>query len=194
MPAAGNWGAPAQQPPAAGGWGAPAAAQQPAPGAGGWAAPQGMQQPISPYGAPPQGMSPMGAPGPGYAVPVAVGQHGPIGKMRNPVMVVVLTYVTCGIYGIISLLSMIGELKAFRQKNDLSPILFLLPVIGLLEMIKLPAKVLEAKRMAGVPNAQEPNVILYLFLGIYMLPADLNEIWQVASAKQGYGVQAPGGM
>lgn len=109
-------------------------------------------------------------------------------------MVVVLTYVTCGIYGLFALLSMLSELKAFRQKNDINPILFLLPVIGILEMIKLPAKVLEAKRMAGVPNAQEPNVILYLFLGLYMLPADLNEIWQVASAKQSYGSLQSGGM
>lgn len=111
--------------------------------------------------------------------------------MRNPVMVVVLTYVTCGLYGIYALLTMLGELKAFRQKNDITPILFLLPVISILEMVKLPAKVLDAKRMAGVPNAQEPNVILYLFLWFYMLPADLNEIWQIASAKHGYGALPP---
>jgi hypothetical protein len=175
----------AHQQPAGGGWGPQPGMQQP-----------GMQQPgsYSPYGAPPQGIQPMAAPGAGYAMPAAIGQHGPIGKMRNPVMVVVLTWVTCGLYGIIALFSMLGELKAFRQKNDINAILFLLPVISLLEMIKLPAKVLDAKRMAGVPNAQEPNVILYLLLGIYMLPADLNEIWQVASAKQTYGALPPGGM
>jgi hypothetical protein len=110
-------------------------------------------------------------------------------------MVVVLTYLTCGLYGFLSLISMTGELKAFRQKNDINPILFLIPVLGLLELLKLPAKVLEAKRMAGVPNAQEPNVILYLFLGIYFLPADLNEVWQAASARQGIGaLPHPGGM
>lgn len=136
----------------------------------------------------------MAAPGGGYAMPMSAGQHGPVGKMRNPVMVVVLTYVTCGLYGIVAIWTMLSELKAFRQKNDINPVLFLLPVISLLEMLKLPAKVLDAKRMAGVPNAQEPNVILYLFLGIYMLPADLNEIWQVASAKQGYGALPPSGM
>jgi hypothetical protein len=136
-------------------------------------------------------MSPSGA---GYAMPMSAGQHGPIGKMRNPIMVVVLTYVTCGLYGLIALFTMLGELKAFRQKDDINPILFLVPILQILEMIKLPAKVLDAKRMAGVPNAQEPNVILYLLLGIYMLPADLNEIWQVASAKQNYGALPPGSM
>jgi hypothetical protein len=142
---------------------------------------------MSPYGAPPQGMQQLD---PAYANPGAP-YHGPIGKMRNPVMVVVLTYVTCGFYGIFALLSMLGELKAFRQKNDINPILFLIPVVSLLEILKLPAKVLDAKRMAGVPNAQEPNVILYLFLWFYMLPSDLNEIWQIASAKHGYGALPP---
>jgi hypothetical protein len=209
--------------PAAGGWGAPAPAPVPAqqPQQSPYGAPQspyGAPQspygaPQSPYGAPqspygdpsaygapagmagsPQAMQAAGGPGAGYAMQGAIGQHGPIGKTRNPVMVVVLTYVTCGIYGLIAILAMIGELKAFRQKDDLNPIMFLLPVISLLEMIKLPAKILDAKRMAGVPNAQEPNVILYLLLGIYMLPADLNEIWQVASARQGYGGLPPGSM
>lgn len=133
--------------------------------------------------------------GGGYGTPqIGPVSHGPIGKMREPVMVLILSFVTCGIYGIISMLSMLSELKAFRQKNDIQPILFLLPVISLIEVIKLPAKVLDAKRMAGVPNAQEPNVIVYLFLTLYMLPADLNEIWQVASAKQGgYGALPPSG-
>jgi hypothetical protein len=185
----------AHQQPAGGGWGPQPGMQQPGMQQPGMQQP-GMQQPMgySPYGAPPQGIQPMAAPGAGYAVPAAIGQHGPIGKMRNPIMVVVLTWVTCGLYGIVALFSMLGELKAFRQKNDINAILFLLPVIGWLEMIKLPAKVLDAKRMAGVPNAQEPNVILYFLLGIYMLPADLNEIWQVASAKQTYGALPPGGM
>jgi hypothetical protein len=69
-----------------------------------------------------------------------------------------------------------------------------IPILGLLEMLKLPAKVLEAKRMAGVPNAQEPNLILYLFLGIYFIPADLNEVWQAASARQAMGALPPPGM
>jgi hypothetical protein len=142
---------------------------------------------MAPYGSPP-GMSPGGQPG----FPMA--PHGPVGKIRNPVMVFVLTYVTCGLYGMLALFSMLGELNAFRQKNDINPIMLFIPILGLLEMLKLPAKVLEAKRMAGVPNAQEPNVILYLFLGIYFIPADLNEVWQAASARQAMGALPPPGM
>jgi hypothetical protein len=128
---------------------------------------------------------------PGYPIQGAMAPHGPIGKIRNPVMVVVLTYVTCGFYGLLALMQMAGELKAFRQKDDINAIMFFVPILGLLELLKLPAKVLEAKRMAGVPNAQEPNVILYLLLGIYFLPADLNEVWQAAAARQGMGALPP---
>jgi hypothetical protein len=48
----------------------------------------------------------------------------------------------------------------------------------------MPAKILEAKQMAGVPNPQVPNVILYLLLGPYFLATDLNEIWQAAGGGQ----------
>jgi hypothetical protein len=34
--------------------------------------------------------------------------------------------------------------------------------------------------MAGVPNAQVAHPVLYLFLSLYFLPNDLNEIWQAA--------------
>lgn len=158
--------------------------QTPSP-AGGFSAPL----PATPYGG---AMVPGGQPG--YPMSGAMTPHGPIGKMRNPVMVVVLTYVTCGLYGLLAMLSMLGELKAFRQRDDISPILFLLPILQLIELIKLPAKVLEAKRMAGVPNAQEPNVILYLFFWFYFMPADLNEVWQAAQARQGMGALPPAGM
>lgn len=146
---------------------------------------------MTPYGGPP-GMSPAGQPG--YPMPGSMSPHGPIGKIRNPVMVFVLTYVTCGLYGMLAIFSMLGELNRFRQKNDINPIMIFVPILGLLELFKLPAKVLEAKRMAGVPNAQEPNVILYLFLSFYFIPADLNEVWQAAAARQGMGALPPPGM
>jgi hypothetical protein len=50
-------------------------------------------------------------------------------------------------------------------------------------MWKLPEKVLDAKRMAGIPNPEVPQPIMYLLLGIYFLPNDLNEIWQGAGGS-----------
>jgi hypothetical protein len=116
----------------------------------------------------------------GYSSP---GAHGPVGQTRNPVMVLALSII-CFVYAAWQLWSMLNELKTFRGKDDLNPILFFVPILGLLEMWKLPEKILEAKRMAGVPNPEVPQPILYLLLGIWFLPNDLNEIWQAAGGSR----------
>jgi hypothetical protein len=125
----------------------------------------------------------------GYGMPsggapmVAVGAGGrPIGQTRNPIMVLVIGYVTCGLYMLIQMWGMYNELKAFRGKDDFNPILVLLFPIFFIWGI--PAKVLEAKQMAGVPNPQVASPILYLFLGAYFMAADLNEVWQAAGGGQ----------
>ncbi len=92
----------------------------------------------------------------------------------------------CGFYLIYVLWMEINELKAFRQKDDLNPILFLVPILNILLVWGLPAKVLEAKQMAGVPNAQVSHPVLYLFLWPYFLSNDLNEIWAAAKGGQQY--------
>jgi hypothetical protein len=94
-------------------------------------------------------------------------------------MVLVIGYI-CFIYAFIQLWGMLNELRAFRQKDDPNPILFLIPILNLIELWKLPEKVLEAKQMAGVPNPSVPHPVLYLLLWIYFLPADLNEVWKAA--------------
>ncbi len=98
-------------------------------------------------------------------------------------MVLLLGYVTCQIYSFIQLWGMSKELNAFRQKNDINPIFFVIPILGIIELWKLPAKVLEAKRLANVPNPQVPHPVLYLLLWPYFLTADLNEVWQSASRR-----------
>ncbi len=185
-PAAGGYGAPQGgygQPPQApqqpqygappGGYGAPAQPQYGAPPGGGYGAPQGgygapqggygrtrrLQPPQDPY-APPGGGAPLMPLGGAYG---GGGQRGPIGKIRNPIVTILLSCV-CFVYAIIQLWQMINELKAFRGKDDLNPILFFVPILNYIEMWKLGPKVLEAKQMAGVPNAQVMHPVLYLFL------------------------------
>ena len=194
QPPGGGYGAPAQPPqqqyggPPQGGYGqapqqqyggaVPPGGGYGAPQGGGYGAPGGFSPPQDPYGPPGGGapMVPMGGYGGG-------GQRGPIGKIRNPVMTIVLSCV-CFVYAIIQLWQMLNELKAFRGKDDLNPIMFFLPIISYIEMWKLNAKVLDAKQMAGVPNAQVASPVLYLFFAIFFLPGDLNEIWQAASGGQ----------
>jgi hypothetical protein len=84
----------------------------------------------------------------------------------------------------IQLWGMLNELKAFRGKDDINPILFFVPILNIIQLWNLPPKILEAKQMAGVPNAQVGHPVLYLFIGIYLLPVDLNEIWQAAGGGQ----------
>lgn len=101
-------------------------------------------------------------------------------------MVLVIGYI-CFIYAFIQLWQMLNELRDFRQKGDPNPVLFLIPILNLIELWKLPEKVLEAKQMAGVPNPTVPQPILYLLLWIYFLPADLNEIWKAAGGRPSQG-------
>jgi hypothetical protein len=103
--------------------------------------------------------------------------------MRNPVMVTVIGMV-CFVYAIIQIWQMFGELKAFRQKDDPNPIFLFIPVLNYIELWKLPEKVLEAKRLAGIPNPTTAHPALYLFLSLYFLPLELNEIWTAAGGAR----------
>jgi hypothetical protein len=93
----------------------------------------------------------------------------------------------CFVYAAIQLWGMINELKSFRQKDDLNPLFFFIPVLSLIEMWKLPEKVLDAKRMAGIATPVVPHPALYLFFWIYFLPLDLNEIWNAAGGAKAAG-------
>jgi hypothetical protein len=158
-------------------YGGPPPGGHPGQGPGGFTPPPGGPGGLAPYNPPPAfGGAPGGA---GAIVHATPGAHGPVGTTRNPIMVLAIGII-CAFYALWQLWGMLNELKAFRQKDDLNPIFFFIPILGLIEMWKLPEKVLDAKRMAGIPNPEVPQPILYLLLGIYFLPTDLNEIWQAA--------------
>jgi hypothetical protein len=109
------------------------------------------------------------------------GPHGPIGQERSWLVIIIVGSITCGLGYFWYWWNMVNELNAFRQKDDLNPILVL---VAPLLFFLLPDKVLEAKRMAGVANPTVQNPILYLLLGWYFFPNDLNEVWQAASRGQ----------
>jgi len=113
------------------------------------------------------------APG-GYGQP-AIAAKGPI---RNPVMVTLLTFVTCGVYGIVAIYSMMSELRGYLNKQEIVPWQILVPVLNFIIVIgKLPDWVTEAKRRAGSRNPQSSGPILYFFLLPYFLTKDMNEVW-----------------
>jgi hypothetical protein len=121
---------------------------------------------------------------PSGGAPIVTSAGGrPIGTTRNPIMTLVFSML-CFVYAIIQLWQMTNELKAFRGKDDIKPIFFFIPILGLIEMWKLPPKILEAKQMAGVPNPTVAHPVLYVFFSIFFLPNDLNEMWQAAGSGQ----------
>jgi hypothetical protein len=127
-----------------------------------------------------QGAAPMVyAGGPPYG---ARGAHGPVGNLRNPIVITLLGCI-CFPYLLFVMWSTVNELKAFRQKDDINPILLFVPILNLIMVWNLPEKVLEAKHMAGVPNPQVVHPVLYLLLWPYFFTTDLNEIFQAAGAQ-----------
>jgi hypothetical protein len=114
----------------------------------------------------------------------APGAHGPVGNVRNPI-VMLLVGMICAPYLLFVMYSALNELKAFRQKDDFNPILFIL--LWVVFVWQLPDKVREAKAMAGIQNPQTASAIMYFLLGPYFFLSDLNEIWQAAGGGRPAG-------
>ena len=119
----------------------------------------------------------------GGAAPVAA-VLGSSGKVRPIGRVVALGIVTFGIYWLVALWGAFNDFKSIRQKNDVNPILFFIPILGLIELIKLPPKVEETRTSTGVVNPVAPNVVLYVLFPQIFFIADLNEIVQAAANRR----------
>jgi hypothetical protein len=98
--------------------------------------------------------------------------------VRNPVMITVLTFVTCGVYGLVMLFVMLSELKAYLNKEEIVPWHIFVPILSLVVMLgKLPDWVTEAKQRAGSRNQQSAGPVLYFLLWPYFVTKDMNEVW-----------------
>jgi hypothetical protein len=114
----------------------------------------------------------------GGAALAPMSQTGAKPGVRNPVMVTVLTFVTCGLYGMITFYAMLSELKAYLNKEEIVPWHIFVPILGLIVLLgKLPGWVTEAKQRAGSRNPQSAGPIMYFLLAPYFVTKDLNEVW-----------------
>jgi hypothetical protein len=119
------------------------------------------------------------APG-GYAQQAAGGK----GPIRNPIMVTLLTMVTCGLYGIFTFYSMMSELRAYLNKQEIVPWHIFVPILGVIVMLgKLPGWVTEAKQRAGSRNPQSSGPVLYFLLFPYFFTKDMNDVWDPTGAS-----------
>ena len=79
---------------------------------------------------------------------------GPVGQTRNPVMVLLISMV-CAFYGLFQLWTMMNELKAYLNKDEIQAWHVLIPYYNLyLLWIKVPKWIGEAKQRAGSANPQ----------------------------------------
>ncbi len=152
------------------------AAPPPAPG---FAPAPGMMAPPG-YG----GMAPPGA-------PFGMGPTGGVGEMRDPMKMMILTLVTCGIWNIILIyFKVLPELKAYLNKSDqeLNPtkeliMALICGVFQFLTILKIGKLIQEAQRKAGRQNAQD-NGVNFLIFGFLFFPLaamkvqqEMNKIW-----------------
>jgi hypothetical protein len=124
--------------------------------------------PMGGMGGPMGGMGGMGGGG---------GMAGPKGQNRNPVMTLILGMVCC-LYAIWQAWSMLNELQQFTRDDDFKPWYMFIPMLNYYFLwVKVPEQVTKAKQMAGSRVQQSSGIVLYIFLPMYALSKDLNEVW-----------------
>jgi hypothetical protein len=149
----------------------PGTQQQAQGGPGGWAG--------SPYGDPAQGMQPT----PGRAGLYTVGEK------RDPIMVLLLSIVTCGIYLYYEIYKVSTELRDALGRQDVNPTLdIVLSIVtcGLYFIYlayRYPQLLLELQDRAGVQRNDISMVSLILavcglgIVSIFMIQTELNKVW-----------------
>jgi hypothetical protein len=108
--------------------------------------------------------------------PVSQTQNNP--QVRNPMMVLILTMVTCGLYGLVTSYMMLTELKGYLNKEEIVPWHIFVPVLGIIVLVaKAPGWVTEAKQRAGARNQESAGPVMYFLLAPYFFTKDMNEVW-----------------
>lgn len=148
----------------------------------GYGYPQGFQQQGQPFGG-------------GYGMPGMSGK-GPVGKIRNPVAVILLPLVTCGIYSIIWVNKISKEINAYYGQELTKPSY---PFLGLLcfpfwyvAFYKIDEALAKVFARENKPYEQSGTlwvILLLLFVGWFIVPYKiqtyLNELWEGNQAYPG---------
>jgi hypothetical protein len=153
-------------------------------GAPGYGPPPGYGQP-PPYGM----MQPGGFPGP-------AGGLFSLGEKREPGLVILFTFLTCGIYGIWWYHTYATEIKNSLNRQDLSPtrdLLLTFVTCGLWGIIAFyysyPKLFVDMQQRVGLPPNDISTTtvllgILFAPVSIYMIQSELNRIWDAAGGRR----------
>jgi len=108
-----------------------------------------------------------------------------VGKIQNPIMVIVLSIVTCGIYAIYWLYTSLTELNKIAGKEVVNPILG--AIIAPYGLYVLDKELVEIYKNEGI-GEYKPNFILWIiltivcgigfYMAIYQLVGAFNKIWE----------------
>jgi Domain of unknown function (DUF4234) len=118
-------------------------------------------------------------------VPAAAGPgaKGPIGEARNPTMIIILTIVTCGIYGLYWMYKNFEELKQHNGEG-LGGVVGLLLSLVVVGYFMLPMEVQKTYEQDGKESPVNPIYGLFLFIPLigfilYILKVQgaLNDYW-----------------
>ena len=155
----------------------------------------GPQQAQGGYGQPPPGaMQPYGAPpggggfpgGGGPMMPATPGQHGAKGQIRNPINVLLIGLVTCGIYQMIWFISIMNEMKTYLQRDEPN----WLKIMGLSmvtcglyglywQIVACGPLVQEMQQRAGIQNPQNLGWMYIIpYYNVILMQQEINKVWQ----------------
>jgi len=82
-----------------------------------------------------------------------------------------------GVLGLVYMVSMLLELKNFTRNEGFNWWFVFIPCLNIYFMwFLVPQEVQRAKQMAGSMNQQPRNIVVYIFLFLYALAADLNDV------------------
>lgn len=119
-----------------------------------------------------------------------------VGEKRDPMMVVLFTLLTCGIYGIFWWYTTINEVKNALGREDINPGMEILLVFvtcgiyGFYLYYKYPQLMLEMQDRAGRPrnDITMMSLLLAIFglaiISIPIMQSELNNIWDAAAARR----------
>jgi hypothetical protein len=111
-----------------------------------------------------------------------------VGKTQNPVMVAILSYITCGIYGIYYLYTVICELNTITGKEIVNPILgAIIYPYGWYLVDKEIAELNKSEELEYKSNFVLWLILTFVVCGVgiaiapYQISGSLNKVWEKRS-------------
>lgn len=135
---------------------------------------------------------------PAYNMQQAAGRPGlyAVGEKRDPILVLVLSFVTCGIYAFYEIYKVSSELRDALGRQDVNPALDL--VLGVVTCglyfiylaYRYPQLILEMQDKVRLPRNDISMVSIILavcglsVVSLFMIQTELNKVWDAAGGRQ----------